>query len=66
MTVELGRPVATTRLDREPGRTDTDLASVGLAGRHLVFETGGQELLMGPAGLGPARQAVDRLGIRPR
>ena len=48
---------------REAGRPDADLAAVGLAGGHLALETGGQELLVGPAlGPGPLGQALDRPG----
>ncbi len=34
---------------REPGGADADLTAVGLAGRDLAFEAGGEELLVGPA-----------------
>jgi hypothetical protein len=47
----------------EPGGPDAQLAAVGLAGGDLAFETGGQELLMGPVlGSGPLGEPVDGLG----
>ena len=43
---------------REPGGPDAVLAAVVLAGGDLTFETGGEELLMGPAlGAGPLGRA---------
>ena len=46
---------------REPGGADADLAAVGLAGSHLAFQAGGQELLVAPGlGSGPLGQAFDR------
>jgi hypothetical protein len=45
---------------REPGGPDPGLAAVGLAGRDLAFETGGQELFVGPSlGPGPFAEAFD-------
>ena len=45
---------------REPGGPDPDLATVGLAGGHLPLQTGGQELLVGPAlRAGPLAQPLD-------
>ena len=42
---------------REAGRLDAGLAAMGLAGRHLAFEAGGQEVLVAPGiGPGPFRQ----------
>jgi hypothetical protein len=52
---------------REPGGPDAQLTAVGLAGRHLPLQAGGEELLVGPTvGPGPFGEPVDRAGQRRR
>ena len=52
---------------REAGRPDADLAAVGLPGRDLPLEAGGEELLVAPAVRpGPLGQALHGAGQRGR
>ena len=52
---------------REAGGADAGLAAVGLAGRDLAFQAGGQELLVAPGlGPGPLGETPDRGAQRRR
>jgi hypothetical protein len=46
---------------REAGGPDAEFSAVGLTGRDFSLQTGGEELLVGPALVaGPFGEAVDR------
>jgi hypothetical protein len=52
---------------REAGGPDAEFSAVGLTGRDFSLQTGGEEVLVGPALVaGPFGEAVDRPGQRRR